>query len=402
MPSSGDTHRGSSACPTPPTVLDTPLPGCSGLESGVPAPDSTWVHVGIGTTGRKVPCLDRRMVRTWVDEITREGSQCYEPRPLSNVVGMQAYDPTLERMTSPLTSNSTIVTTARAHEGWYDAVPLNSRRWGSVDGSTSDGQYEGMAQLSLYSPGASHYRCAPSMSPRAPLELGRLYPVDPSAWDDNTPEYDVHTQADTTSNPLSRTASPPPNARLLEMKPKRTRERRRGKNGVCSTPRDNDPPPFNLDEASFIFLKERLWRADKPLPPTMLCRFNNCGRTVPMDESRLRAHFVDRHDTFTAEGRTLCRWTDEQGQECGAFTDARNYRIHVLDVHLHAFRGQCEVCHSTLINPGGMKRHLKRCLSDLTVDDMWRRFAVRIVQPADGDLQGDEGNRHARIIPSHA
>ena len=101
---------------------------------------------------------------------------------------------------------------------------------------------------------------------------------------------------------------------------------------------------------------------------------------IPTEDKRLNAHLINTHNILSGDGSVSCKWTNEQGKLCGSSISRRNYRIHLLEYHLRALAGQCEICHRTMANSSSMKRHLKQCLRGYTVEEMWQIFGVKIVR----------------------
>lgn len=140
--------------------------------------------------------------------------------------------------------------------------------------------------------------------------------------------------------------------------------------------RDNDPPPFNLNEESFTVLRDRLWIPDTPIPPLTRCGFTNCNEMVPTS-ARIAEHYAEVHG-FNRKSTQRCHWANTDGEECTSTLLINGVRRHMLGSHVGVLRGHCRVCNTSQADVGGMKRHLKSCLRYRSIESMSEDFNVDI------------------------
>lgn len=205
----------------------------------------------------------------------------------------------------------------------------------------------------------------------------------------------THSKADTGHDNLQATA--------IAQKESRVEHRRiRRREASYKTALDNKPNPFHIDERSFDVLRDRLWAPNTPLPTSFICQFDGCGKSVVTDKRRLRAHLIDHHNIAPGTVNIRCKWTNGRGETCGTRTASRNYRTHVLDFHLRALKGRCIVCSKGMTNPNAMKRHLKHCLRERTIDHMWKYYRIRIVRRAFGNGRTQEYSHYIPLAQNTA
>ncbi|KZV74534.1 hypothetical protein PENSPDRAFT_749278 [Peniophora sp. CONT] len=399
--------------------LRTHLPSFRELVSGVPGPESTWLRTTLpgprGSTEENEPDfphaghtrpglpIDPHASVATLSCLPQAGSPLAGPAtPSLSEYGRSTTDASVDEhpddmsalylyaneipSREPLRSNNAFSPYARA-----DKPSVEWNQPSRVYEPPSNA-YHGHTMSQPPSPSSSHYTNS--------SQVGRLHPVDPSSWDAvDEDDTDVTDDVDISAYPECRSASDELHlsTRSTQMAFRNTQGQGSGrrKKEWYKTPLDNEPTPFGLDEHSFSLLKNRLWQPYAPLPPTVICRFNGCGRSVSTEERRMRAHLIDRHDIVPRGGSVQCRWTAVGGEECGTRTASRNYRVHILDKHLQANAGRCVVCNKNMLNGAGMKRHLKQCLRNRTIDDMWQTFGVRIVDA----IVGGSGKGHYRYMP---
>ncbi|KAI0032394.1 hypothetical protein K488DRAFT_85877 [Vararia minispora EC-137] len=163
---------------------------------------------------------------------------------------------------------------------------------------------------------------------------------------------------------------------------KPARKRRQGKSkppGVPHvTPRDNDPPPYDLDQESFRLFSKHFWIA-QGRPASFPCKWDECTEELSTKSGEMPRHFSEYHHIETGQTkRIICHW-----KGCGKDIMSHNLRTHILR-HQRFLRGRCRHCCHTLEDDSGMQRHLKVCLRYVPAQVIMDRHSVQIVPPGPG------------------
>ncbi|VDB91284.1 unnamed protein product [Peniophora sp. CBMAI 1063] len=376
---------------------ETRLPGFQDLFGHVPLPTP-------GSGAARVPRSKARVDRK--DSASPVAASAPHPNPRSH-----EYSRNDQRL-HPTAADTT-------HHRQIDRASTSAHRSHNATASTSAHRPEHSASITspespvfstIFSP-----RQSPSASRRSSFSSPELLasgipvgsaPFTPHAGPSNAAYQYRHSYV-----PLSLSPSPSISPRAVSLtpfdvdaiprsSPRRPRAPGRGKAAgePHKTARDNEPPPFNLDPASFTILQNQMWVPRADTPTAMICHWGRCGREISTADGEIPSHLVNAHGLSQQHDASVtCRWVDETtGRICGVAMTYHSARQHVLRHVVRVHRGACRKCRKTMKEKGGMKRHLKMCLKNATVSEMLE-FGVVVVLPS----PGSDSTQAACIIAPH-